>query len=173
MKKARKSPSKKAANKKIAKRTTKKKVPAKKAIAVTATDQVLKVVKRFKKGVDVDHFGDIIEGVAEKVQFELDDRLLACGCEAVNESIMGQIRPDQDQHAVVEIREMVSYMSFSLSFVYVNEFHLRVKMPEGVGHLNFIVVLLHQYGAPKAWADLFETRLLVDHVCPVSHKSTD
>jgi len=53
MKKARKSPAKKAATKKIAKRTTKKKVPAKKATAVTATDQVLKVVNRFKKGVDV------------------------------------------------------------------------------------------------------------------------
>lgn len=41
------------AKKVAAKKTAAKKAPAKKAAAPTATDQVLKVVKRFKKGVNV------------------------------------------------------------------------------------------------------------------------
>ena len=38
---------------KVAKKAPVKKVAAKKAIQTTATDQILKIVKRFKKGVDV------------------------------------------------------------------------------------------------------------------------
>lgn len=53
MKKAKKSPAKKAATKKVAKSTTTKKAPAQKVTPGTATDQVLKIVNRFKKGVDV------------------------------------------------------------------------------------------------------------------------
>ncbi|MBW1897293.1 MAG: hypothetical protein JRI47_09570 [Deltaproteobacteria bacterium] len=74
MKSAKKSPAKKAAAKKTtgkkaalrkasakkkvvkkapAKKTMTKKTSAKKTTALTATDQVLKIIRRFKKGVDV------------------------------------------------------------------------------------------------------------------------
>ena len=52
---AKKAPAKKAAAKKTtAKKAVAKKAPAKKkAVQVTATDQILKIIKRSKKGVDV------------------------------------------------------------------------------------------------------------------------
>ncbi len=50
---AKKTATRKTVKAKVAKKAPVKKVAAKKAIQATATDQILKIVKRFKKGVDV------------------------------------------------------------------------------------------------------------------------
>jgi hypothetical protein len=60
---AAKKPAVKAKAKTTAKKTTSKKTAAKKVNAPTATDQVLKVIKRFKKGVSV-------PGIKERTGFE-------------------------------------------------------------------------------------------------------